>query len=180
MNWWVWTFGVQGGMLGGGYAFEETEGWGWGSALQKQRMSPKPLPHSLFCFPLLIQLCDCRGWRHGEREGPMNFKNNIIKHVWKDDHIASQWKTLIVSRDRLCSVIAAVRDWHVKKALPNFFKSQRKIKVAHIYVQYIHARTRTHTVLHRKIWGRWAFSIFQMDHSMDQCTDRSKDNKDLW
>lgn len=46
----------------------------------------------------------------GREKARMSFKNNITKHVWKDDHIASQWKTLIVSRDRLCLVIAAVRD----------------------------------------------------------------------
>lgn len=67
MQRWNWTFGVHGHKLGEGDAFGEPEGWGWGSTHEKQRMSPKPLPYSLFCLPLLIQLGEGRSGRHGKK-----------------------------------------------------------------------------------------------------------------
>lgn len=70
-------------MLGGGDVFEETEGWGSGSALQKEGMSPKPLPHSLFCLPLLIQLWSAGVEDMERKKHRMNLKTILLNMFGK-------------------------------------------------------------------------------------------------
>lgn len=153
MQWWNWTFGVLGGKLGGGDAFGEPE-VGPGAQPRKSRGC------LLNLFLIHYFACHCLF--------------SLVRAGVEDMGRKDESKIILLNMfGKTITVSARGRLWDSLKGKTIRYGGSKRVTCREGIAKLLWAlekdqsssylcTTHPHTLLHRRIWGRWGSSISQM------------------